>query len=57
MTGQSAISLPLYHGDDGLPIGVQLIGPPAREEVLLQVGTQLEQAIPWAHRRPAAVAG
>jgi amidase len=57
VTGQPAISLPLYHGDDGLPIGVQLIGPPAREEVLLQVGRQLEQAIPWAHRRPAAVAG
>ena len=35
VTGQPAISLPLYHGDDGLPTAVQLIGPPAREEVLL----------------------
>ena len=33
-----AISLPLYHGDDGLPTGVQLIGPPAREELLLALG-------------------
>jgi amidase len=57
VTGQPAISLPLYHGGDGLPIGVQLIGPPAREEVLLQLGTQLEQAVPWAGRVPALAAG
>ena len=35
VTGQPAISLPLYYGDDGLPTAVQLVGPPAREEVLL----------------------
>ena len=35
VTGQPAIALPLYHGEDGLPTAVQLIGPPAREEVLL----------------------
>ncbi|HWF55168.1 MAG TPA: amidase [Solirubrobacteraceae bacterium] len=53
VTGQPAISLPLYHGTDGLPTAVQLIGPPAREEVLLQLASQLEQALPWADRRPA----
>jgi amidase len=52
VTGQPAISLPLYHGADGLPTAVQLIGPPAREEVLLALATQLEQAAPWARRRP-----
>ena len=52
VTGQPAISLPLYQGDDGLPTAVQLIGPPAREEVLLGLATQLEQAVPWADRRP-----
>ena len=52
VTGQPAISLPLYHGQDGLPAGVQLIGPPAREEVLLQLALQLEAALPWADRRP-----
>jgi amidase len=52
VTGLPAISLPLYHGDDGLPTGVQLIGPPAREEVLLQLATQLEEALPWSGRRP-----
>ena len=35
VTGQPAIALPLYQGEDGLPTAVQLIGPPAREEVLL----------------------
>ena len=36
---------------------IQLIGPPAREEVLLQLGHQLEQALPWAGRTPALEAG
>jgi amidase len=52
VTGQPAISLPLYHGDDGLPTAVHLIAPPAREEVILQLAVQLEQALPWAGRRP-----
>src|SRR3954464_4289155 len=50
-TGQPAIMLPLFHGDDGLPTGVQLIGRPAREDVLLQVSGQLEAARPWHDRR------
>jgi amidase len=53
VTGQPAISVPLYHGDDGLPTAVQLIGSPAREEVLLQLAGQLEQALPWSERRPS----
>jgi amidase len=52
VTGLPAISLPLYLGEDGLPSAVQLIGRPAREEVLLQLGAQLEDAIPWAGRQP-----
>lgn len=52
VTGQPAISLPLYRGEDGLPTAVQLIGRPAREEVLLRLATQLEQALPWRDRRP-----
>jgi amidase len=58
ITGQPAAALPLYHGDDGLPTAVQLIGTPAREEVLLSLMAQLEAACPWADRRPElAVAG
>jgi amidase len=53
VTGLPAISLPLYQGDDGLPTGVQLIGPPAREEVLLSLAGQLEAALPWAGRAPS----
>ncbi len=52
VTGQPAISLPLYDGDDGLPLAVQLIAAPAREELLLALAMQLEQALPWASRRP-----
>ena len=51
-SGQPAIMLPLFEGDDGLPLAVQLIGRPAREDVLLQVAAQLEAARPWADRRP-----
>jgi amidase len=52
VTGQPAMSVPLFHGEDGLPLGVQLIGPPAGEGVLLALGNQLEQARPWADRLP-----
>jgi len=53
VTGQPAISLPLYHGEDGLPTAVQLIGSPAREDVLLGLAAQLQAALPWADRRPS----
>ena len=51
-SGQPAISLPLYQGEDGLPLGVQLAGRPAGEGALLALAAQLEQALPWAMRRP-----
>jgi amidase len=53
ITGLPAISLPLYQGPDGLPTGVQLIGRPVREDVLLALSAQLEAALPWADRQPA----
>jgi len=55
-TGQPAISLPLHWSEAGLPIGVQLVAPLGREDLLLRVAAQLEQAVPWADRRPAAFA-
>jgi amidase len=55
VTGQPAISLPLFHGEDGLPLGVQLAGKPAGEGELLALAAQLEAARPWAQRRPVAV--
>ena len=50
VTGQPAISLPMYHGDDGLPLAVQLIGPPCGEGLLLSVGAQLEAEQRWHER-------
>ena len=51
-TGQPGISLPLYEGEDGLPLAVQIVGRPAGEERLLALASQLEAAQPWADRRP-----
>ena len=57
-SGQPGISLPLYEGEDGLPLGVQLVGRPAGEAALLALAAQLEAALPWMQRRapePGAV--
>jgi amidase len=51
VTGQPAVSLPLSH-DNGLPVGVQVLGRPAQEGALLALAAQLEAARPWAARRP-----
>jgi amidase len=52
LTGQPAMSLPLHWTEDGLPIGVQVIGPPAGDGLLLSLAAQVEEAHPWAGRRP-----
>jgi amidase len=54
-TGQPGIAVPLYEGPDGLPLAVQLVGRPAGEGQLLALAAQLEEAVPWAQRRPAAL--
>jgi amidase len=55
-TGQPAISLPLHQSPTGLPIGVQLVAPYGREDLLFRVAAQLEEAHPWAGRVPQAAA-
>jgi amidase len=53
ITGLPAMSLPVHQSAAGLPVGVQLVAPPWHDDLLLQVGTQLEVALPWAARHPA----
>ena len=52
MSGQPAISLPLHRTPTGLPVGIQLVAAYAREDLLIRVASQLEQAMPWAHLTP-----
>jgi amidase len=53
ITGQPAISLPLYWNREGLPIGVMFGGRYGDEATLIQLAGQLEQAQPWIGRKPA----
>lgn len=52
LTGQPAIALPAGFGADGLPCSVQLVGRHGAEATLYSLAAQLEQARPWADRRP-----
>jgi amidase len=52
MTGQPAISLPLHWTPGGLPVGVQIVAAYGREDILVRVASQLEQAAPWSDRHP-----
>lgn len=56
VTGQPAISLPLGHAD-GLPVGVQIVAPYGREDLLFRIAAHLEQAMPWKDRTPPVFAG
>lgn len=54
-TGQPAISLPLAESG-GLPVGIQFVAPMWREDRLIRIAAQLEQALPWADRLPGITA-
>jgi amidase len=56
VTGLPAVSLPLHWTDADLPVGVQLTAGPWQEATLIALAAQLEQARPWADRRPSATA-
>jgi amidase len=56
VTGLPALSLPVGEDPGGVPVGVQLAGPPWREDLLLGVGAQLETAFGWPQRWPELAA-
>jgi amidase len=53
LTGNPAMSVPLWWNDEGLPIGVHVLGRFGDEATLIRLAAQLEAAQPWAGRRPA----
>lgn len=53
--GFPALSLPVFDGPNGLPLGVQLVATPGRDEFLLEWAAHVETAL--AHDRPSDVAG
>ena len=57
LTGTPSMSVPLYWTAAGLPLGVQFVAPFGREDRLLQLAAQLEQAQPWFDRLPAMTRG
>jgi amidase len=50
VTGQPAMSVPLGQSADGVPAGVQLVGPAGRDDLLVSVAAQLEAAVGWRPR-------
>lgn len=52
LTGNPAMSVPLYMTESGLPIGTQFAAKYADEATLFRLAAQLEEALPWATRRP-----
>jgi amidase len=52
LTGQPAANVPAGFDQDGLPMGVQLVGRPGDDATLLALGGQLEEQWRWAERRP-----
>ncbi|MCW2572835.1 MAG: nylA 4 [Frankiales bacterium] len=51
-SGQPAISIPVHWTDDGLPVGVQLVGRPGADGVVLALALELEGGLAWGTRRP-----
>src|SRR5829696_7365431 len=52
LTGQPSLSVPAGRSDDGLPIGMQLVGRHGEEAMLLALAAQLEGDLRWTDHRP-----
>jgi aspartyl-tRNA(Asn)/glutamyl-tRNA(Gln) amidotransferase subunit A len=55
--GLPAVSLPCGFTKSGLPIGLQIAGPPWREDLVLRLAHAYESATAWHERRPAVDSG
>ena len=53
LTGQPAMSFPLFWNQNNIPIGVQFAGRFGDEATLFRLASQLEQARPWKDRKPS----
>ena len=53
LSGSPAVTLPCGFGADGLPIGLQLVGPHLGDARLLRAAALYEMAAPWADKWPA----
>jgi Asp-tRNA(Asn)/Glu-tRNA(Gln) amidotransferase A subunit family amidase len=53
LTGQPAASVPAGFTAAGLPVGLQIVARPWREEDLFTAAAAFESARPWCERRPA----
>jgi amidase len=56
LTGAPAMSVPLHWTPEGLPVGIHMSSGFGSEALLLRLAAELEEAAPWSHRRPPAVA-
>ncbi len=54
LAGTPAVSLPVHHTADGVPIGVQISARPGRDELLLSVASSLEEVFGWPDVHPPA---
>jgi aspartyl-tRNA(Asn)/glutamyl-tRNA(Gln) amidotransferase subunit A len=52
LAGLPAISVPCGFTRQGLPVGLQIIGPRCGEEIVLRLALAYEQAHEWHHRHP-----
>lgn len=57
VSGQPAASIPAKINSSGLPIGVQVVAPFAREDLIFQVASEIEEAAPWQGQKPPIFAG
>jgi amidase len=57
VTGNPAMSVPLFWNGDGLPIGSHFLAPFGDEATLLRLASQLEAAQPWADKWPGVSVG